>query len=213
MNDELIEEICYEISVLIDSGFYDCEEILEIIEEQFIDEELSLDKVNHIISTKYDEKLSKEKKWVRPTDFDKLKESFIQLNKNNIVTIHNAGYTIDEGVHDSFEVFHHLKSKDLTPDGFCFYHFQDIERAFESKLLSIAFGDFENNEKKSLEIGKIIVDVLKNNGFSINWNEDINTRIEIKPFKWEKFFDNEDYEMEGSFNSFLDNNKQNKYNK
>lgn len=207
MNHELIQEISYEISVLVGSGFYNRDEILEIIEEQFIDEEISLDKINNIVSEQYDEKLAKEEEWKRPTDFDKLKDCFVDLNKNNIIAIHNAGYTIDEGVHDSFEVFHHLKTKDLDPIGFCFYHFQDIERAIESELLSIAFGDFENSAKKSVEIGKILVNILKNNGFSVHWNGDVNTRIEIKPFKWEKFFDNEEYEMEGAFNSFLDNNK------
>lgn len=207
MNDELTKEINYEISILIDSGFYNPNEILEIIEEQFIDEEISPDEIEGIISVKYDEKIAREKKWMRPTDFDRLKDCFNQLNKNNIIAVHNAGYTIDEGVQDSFEVFHHLKTKDIVPEGFCFYHFQDIERAIESELLIIAFGDFENSEKKALEIGKKIADVLKDNGFLISWNEDVNTRIEINPFKWEKLFDDEEYEIEGAFNSFLDNNK------
>jgi len=207
MNDELMKEITYEISILIDSRFYTPNEILEIIEEQFIDEEISLDEIENIVSAKYDEKIAREKKWIRPTDFDRLKECFNQLNKSNIIAVHNAGYTIDEGVQDSFEVFHHLKAKDINPEGFCFYHFQDIERAIESELLNIAFGDFENSEKKALEIGKKIADILKNNGFLVSWNEDVNTRIEINPFKWEKLFDKEEYEIEGAFNSFLDNNK------
>jgi len=207
MNNELTKEITYEISILIDSGFYDSNEILEIIEEQFIDEKISLDEIDGIISAKYDEKIAKEKKWARPTDFDRLNDCFYQLNKNNIISVHNAGYTIDEGVQDSFEVFHHLKAKDIVPEGFCFYHFQDIEKAIESELLIIAFGDFENSENKALEIGKKIVNVLEDNGFLISWNEDVNTRIEINPFKWEKLFDGEEYEIEGAFNSFLDNNK------
>lgn len=207
MNNELIQEISYEISVLIYSGFYNCDEILEIIEEQFIDEKISIDKINTIISAKYDEKIDNEKKWRRPTDFDKLKDCFVKLNKNNIISIHNAGYTVDEGVNDAFEVFHHLKTRDLSPIGFCFYHFQDIERAIDSEVLAIAFGDFENSEEKSVEIGMILVNVLENNGFSVNWNGDVNSRIEIKPFKWEKFFDNEEYEMEAAFTSFLDYNK------
>jgi len=207
MDEELIEEVNYEISVLIDSGFYNSNEVLEIIEEQFMDEEISLLEIENIISDKYNEKIAKEKKWERPTDFDRLKTSFIQLNKNNILAIHNAGYTVSEGVEDSVEVFHHLKTKDIVPEGFCFYHFQDIERAIESKLLNIAFGDFESSEKKALEIGKKIVDVLESNNFLVNWNEDIDMRIEINPFCWEKFFDDEEYEMEGAFNSFLDNYK------
>ena len=60
MNKELIEEINYEILTLIDSGFYLPDEILEIIEEQFIDEDISLDIINNIIMDKYDEKIAKE---------------------------------------------------------------------------------------------------------------------------------------------------------
>jgi hypothetical protein len=205
MNQELTEEITSEISILIDSGFFDLDEVLEIIEEQFMDENISIDTVNRIISTKFNEKITEEKNWKKPTDFDMLKNCFNELSKENIVAIHNAGYTMDEGIHDAFEVFHHLQSKDIVPEGFCFYNFQDIEIAIQTNLLNIAFGDFENNENKYLEIGKKIVHVLRNNGFSVDWNEDINTRIAIDPFKWEKLFDNEEYQMEGSFNSFLNN--------
>jgi hypothetical protein len=203
MNEELIEELTHEISVLINSGFYDSNEVLEIIEEQFIDEELSLRYVNEIISAKYDEKIDKEEKWIKPTDFDKLKSSFEKISKANIIAIHNAGYTIDEGVSDAVEVFQYLKSKNISPEGFCFYHFQDIERAIESELLSIAFGDFEGIEEKSLEIGKKVANILTDDGFTVNWDEDIDIRIEINPFKWEKSFDDEEYEMEGAFNSFF----------
>jgi len=203
MNEELIEELNYEISVLVNSGFYDSNEVLEIIEEQFIDEELSLDYITEIVSAKYNEKIDREKKWIKPTDFDRLKACFEKISKANIITIHNAGYTIDEGVCDAVEVFHHLKTKDIVPEGFCFYHFQDIERAIESELLSIAFGDFDGDERKSLEIGKKVANMLRNDGFIVNWNEDVDIRIEIKPFKWEKSFDNEEYEIEGAFNSFF----------
>ena len=188
MNEDLVEEIIEEVAALIGSGFYSRDETLEII-----------------VSTKFDEKIEYETNWEAVTDFDKLKSCFKQLNRNNIIAIHNAGYTLDEGVHDSFEVFHHLKTKNLSPEGFCFYNFQDIEFAIKCNLLNIAFGDFENNEKKSLELGKKIANILEENGFSINWNENINTPIKIEPFIWKKRFDNEEYEMEGAFNSFLEN--------
>ena len=207
MDKELIQEINYEISILIDSGFYCNEEILEIIEEQFIDEDIPLDVLDNIILNKYNENISKQKNWEEKTDFDRIRECFNQINKENIIAIHNAGYTIDEGVHDAFEVFHHLKTKNRSPDGFCFYNFQDIEVAINYNLLNIAFGDFTDNEEKSLDIGKKIANIFKVNGFSVKWNENINTRIEINPFKWEKSFDNQEYEMEGAFNSYLKNYK------
>ncbi len=203
MEKELFEEIEFEIATLILSGFYREDEILEIIEEQFIDEDISLDSIEKIISLKYSEKIAIEKKWSKYTDFDRLKECFNDLAKEKIIAIHNAGYTLNEGIEDSFQVFYYLQDKELKPEGFCFYHFQDIDRAIEFNSLVLAFGDFENSEEKSLKIGKKIVDALIKKGFTAIWNEDINTRIEIKPFHWKKRFDKDEYEMEGALASFL----------
>jgi len=204
MDKDLIQEIDYEISILIDSGFYCCDEILEIIEEQFIDEDLSLDIINELILNRYEKNTYKQKNH-ETTDFNRLVECFNQINKENIIAIHNAGYSIDEGIHDAFEVFHHLKVKNISPYGFCFYNFQDIELAINSNLLKITFGDFIKNEAKSLDIGKTITKIFKASGFSVKWSEDINSKIEINPFKWEKSFDDQEYEMEGAFNSYLKN--------
>ncbi|RBQ24314.1 hypothetical protein ALNOE001_02250 [Candidatus Methanobinarius endosymbioticus] len=204
MNKELIEYISIEVSILINSGFYNKDEILEIIEEQFIDEDISLNEIKTIIFDKYNKKIEAEANWEEKTDFDKLKNCFNHLNNKSILMIHNAGYSVDEGVHDSFEVFHHLQIKNIVPEGFCFYHFQDIEYALESNILSLAFEDFQNNKEKSLKIGKLIVKTLYNNDFIVKWNEDINSPIKINPFHWKKRLDDDEYEMEGAYNSFLD---------
>jgi len=203
MKEELLEEIEFEIATLINSGFYKEYEILEIIEEQFIDEDISFDSLAKIVSTKYREKIAIEKEWPKVTDFDKLKECFNDLIKEKVIAIHNAGYNLDEGVQDSFQVFHYLQDKKLKPEGFCFYHFQDIEKAIESNSLFIAFGDFENNPEKARLIGRKIANILDKNGFIAVWDEDINKRIKIKLFYWKKRSDDEEYEIEGAVTSFL----------
>ena len=43
MDQELVDEINYEIQILIKSGFYSDDEILEIIDDEFIEEDLSED--------------------------------------------------------------------------------------------------------------------------------------------------------------------------
>ena len=186
MKKELLEEIEFEIATLINSGFYGEDEVLEIIEEQFIDEDISFDSIEKSVSLKYNEKIAIEEKWSENTDFDRLKKCFDDLSKEKIVAIHNAGYTLNEGIEDSFQIFYHLQDKKLKPEGFCFYHFQDIEEAIEYDSLFLAFGDFENSEEKALENGKKIVDVLGKNGFTTIWDENINKRIKIKPFHWKK---------------------------
>ena len=49
---------------------------------------------------------------------------------------------------------------------------------------------------------KTIANVLSQEGFNLNWNESINSQIEIYEFKWDKSFDGDVYEMEGAFKVF-----------
>ena len=205
MNRELMDEINYEIQLLIKSGFYSDDEILEIIDDEFIEENISED----ILS-----KLFLENKEnigvidVDSEDFINLKNAFLDLTKENIISIHNAGYDIEEGIQDSFELFVHLRNNKYSPIGFCFYSFEDIEEAIEENNLSIAFGDFEYDEEKGLEIAKTVVNVLKSYGFKINWNESVDERIEIKGFNWKKHFDGKDYSMDGALEDFIELNKE-----
>ena len=205
MNQELMDEVNYEIQLLIKSGFYSDDEILEIIDDEFIEENIS----EAILS-----KLFLENKEnigaidVDSEDFINLKNAFLDITKENIISIHNAGYDIEEGIQDSFELFVHLRNNKYSPIGFCFYSFEDIEEAIEENNLSIAFGDFEYDEEKGLEIAKTVVNVLKSYGFEINWNESVDERIEIKGFNWKKHFDGKDYSMDGALEDFIELNKE-----
>ena len=69
--------------------------------------------------------------------------------------------------------------------------------------MKITFGDYENDEAKALEIGKIVAKYLKDENFEINWDETVNNQIEINPFNWDKSYDDEnEYEMEGAYEAF-----------
>ena len=70
----------------------------------------------------------------------------------------------------------------------------------------ITFGDFENNESKALEIGKLVCKYLNDENFNIIWDESINNQIEINPFIWDKKYDdNVEYEIEGAYDVFTKN--------
>lgn len=204
MDKELIDEINYEIQLLIKSGFYDEDEILEIIDDEFIEENLSQDLISKLLLENKEtlEEISEDSE-----DFTNLKNAFLDLTKENIISIHNAGYDIEEGIQDSFELFTHLRNNKFTPIGFCFYTFEDIENVLEENDLAIAFGDFEYDEKKGLEIAKRIVAVLKDYGFDIDWNESVDERILIKGFDWKKHFDGKEYSMDGALEDFIELNK------
>ena len=192
MNPDLVDELEYMQEVLTKSGFFDVEEIIEILEDQFIDEVIDFSKLN-ISLNNFDN-----------TNFNKLEHAFKALSNENIVAIHNCGYDIEEGVGDAFELYVHLRNNNYNPDGFCFYTFDDVEEAIWDNKLKITFGDFENDENKALEIGQIVFKVLKDEKFSIEWDGTVNNQIELNPFKWDKSFDGtKEYEIEGAYNCFI----------
>ena len=201
MNQELIDEINYEIQLLINSGFYSDDEILEIIDDEFIEENISSDLISELFLENKENIGDIEGD---SDDFINLRDAFLDLTKENIISIHNAGYDIEEGIQDAFELFIHLRNNKYSPIGFCFYSFEDIENVIEENTLSIAFGDFEYDEKKGLEIAKKVAEVLKSHGFEIDWNKSVDERIEIKDFIWKKHFDGKEYSMDGALEEFIE---------
>ena len=200
MNQELKDEMNYEIQLLIKSGFYSDDDILEIIEDEFIEENISDDEISRLF-LENKEKIAEIHE--DSEDFINLRNAFLDLTKENIISIHNAGYDIEEGIQDSFELFTHLRNNKYSPIGFCFYTFDDMEHVIEDNTLSIAFGDFEYDEEKGLEIAQKVAETLKINGFDINWNGSIDELIEIQNFNWIKHFDNKEYSMDGALEDFL----------
>ena len=194
MDQDLVDEIDYLIELLTKSGFFSVDEIVEILDDQFIEEEIDFS--NYDISLN---DFSNE-------NFSKLEDAFKKLSQDNIVAIHNCGFDIEEGVGDAFELEVHLANNKFKVDGFCFYTFEDVEEAVFDGMLKITFGDFENDEAKALEIGKTISRYLKEENFTVNWDESVNNQIEINPFKWDKSYDGDkEYEIEGAYEVFTAN--------
>ena len=195
MDNELLEELDFLKETLIKSGFFDENEILEIIEEQFIDEEgIEFDKLDIVLSNPPN------------SNFSRLEDVFINLSKKGIIAIHHCGYNIEEGVNDAFELLVHIQNHNKDAIGFCFYTFEDIEEAIYENKLKLTFGDFENDKSKALEIGMLIKEVLEDFSFNVSWDGTIDNQIEINPFVWDKKYDsNKEYEMEGAFELFINN--------
>ena len=192
MDQDLVDEIEYMEEVLSKSGFFSKSEIIEIMEDQFIEEEIDFSDFDVSKNTSSNE------------NFSRLEDVFASLKNEKIVAIHNCGFDIEEGVADAFELFVHLHNNKFTADGFCFYTFDDVEEAIWEEKLKITFGDFENDEAKALEIGKTVSKYLKEADFSINWDETINNQIEINPFRWDKSYDDEkEYEIEGAYEVYI----------
>ena len=191
MDSDLVEEIEFMIGLLSKSGFFSIDEIEEILVDPFIEEEIDFSKFDISLNEYSNE------------NFSKLENAFAGLACEGIVAIHNCGYDIEEGVSDAFELHVHLLNNKFHAKGFCFYTFEDVEDAIFDKKLKITFADFENDEFKALEIGKTVFKYLKDEGFTIDWDESVNNQIEINPFIWDKSFDSEkEYEIEGAYDVF-----------
>ena len=192
MNSDLVDEVNELIDLLTKSGFFSDDEIFEILEDQFIDEEIDFSQFD-ISSNDFNN-----------YNFSRLEECFKDLALKSIIAVHNCGYDFEEGVEDIFELYVHLYNNRYPVEGFCFYAFEDVEEAIESNVLKITFGDFQKDENKSLKIGKTVYDSLSDAGFDLNWDESVNTPIEIINFQWDKKYNSDkEYEVEGAYDLFV----------
>lgn len=191
MTDTLKTEVLEQINTSIKSGFYDKDDIFNNVEEYLY--ELPYDKewIKHQIETIYSARLKEQESWETVTDFDKLTRAFDKLNTIGIVSLHNAGMTKQDGESDCDEIYQELKKKGIIAKGFCYYHWQDIERVIDDGKLFIGFGDFKNNDKDALTIGNQIASTLESFGLELNWDKTINTRIGIINLKWQKRLGND----------------------
>lgn len=191
MNRDLVDEIEYLIDLLTKSGFFSKEEILEILEDQFIEYDLDFSGFD-ISLNDFNNK-----------NFSNLEKTFDLLAEKSIVGVHNCGYDFEEGVDDVYELYVHLINNKYSAQGFCFYTFEDVENAIENNTLNLTFGDFQRNENDSLEIGRTVYQTFSDTGFDLKWDESVNSPIEIVNFVWDKKFDeSKEYEIEGAYNLF-----------
>ena len=193
-NQEYIDNI---INFHVKSGLTSIKDIEEITISAVVDngfeEEFSKKWIKSRIKQAHVKVLSQSKNWIVPTDVSRLIKAFDELNQEGIIAFHNAGYTTTDGFDNIREVLQLRKKKHIkVSTGYCFYHQQDLERAMDADMaiLSLSFGSVsKGDEKKSIEIGKQIVKVLKKYHFKVNWNKTQDKKIEILNFKWQNLYD------------------------
>ncbi|WKX74756.1 DUF6891 domain-containing protein [Zobellia laminariae] len=168
------------------------ENIIEEIEDNGFDEEMSEEWAFEIIGKEHQKLVSESENWETPTDTEKLIEAFDELCENNIIALHNAGYTTSDGEYEVVEIERNLRKNQVTSDGYCFYHEQDLSSAIslEDPCLYIAFQKVDNSDNNvTLNVGRNVVKVLTKKGLEVKWNEDVNTKILIPNFKWQYIYD------------------------
>jgi hypothetical protein len=196
MPDSIKAEIAEHIHYYVQSGFYEREETIESIYDGFYDEAIDETWLRQRVDSEYSTRLQEQANWSAETGFDRLVKVFDQLNTSGIIALHNAGYTKQDGEGDAEDIYEELKKNGIVAKGYCYYHAQDVGRAVDDGRLYIGFGDFDDDNNKALAIGKQIADALKAQGFRLNWNKTVETRIEIINLPWQKRFGNQDCSAE-----------------
>jgi hypothetical protein len=188
-NEEFIHE---SIISQLRMGFFSIEEIkenvIEEIEDNGFEDEISEEWAFEHIDKEWKTLITESKHWKKPTDTEMLVNAFDELCISNIVALHNAGYTTDDGEYEVVEVEQELRKNKIISDGYCFYHEQDLARALakENPNLYIAFQKVDNkDDNETVRVGKKVVEVLKRHGFEVDWNEKPTKKIRIPNFKWQ----------------------------
>jgi hypothetical protein len=200
MTDTTKKDILEQVDISIKSGFYDKEEIFINVEDYLYEIPFDHEWAKQQIDKAYSERLKEQSTWPAVTDFDKLVQAFDKLNSSGIIALHNAGMTKQDGEGDSEEIHDELLKKGIKTKGFCYYHWQDVERVVEDTHLYIGFGDFNNNDQAALEIGRQVAAALKEQGFKLHWDNTVAARIEITNIKWQKRFGNNNCSNEKAIN-------------
>lgn len=192
-NEKFIFESIYNH---IRTGFYSIaeiqENILEEIEDNELEEEISEEWAFETIEKEHKKLIAESKKWEKPTDTDKLIEVFDDLCKENIIALHNAGYDNSDAEYEVLQVEQKLNQNQTSSDGYCFYHEEDLLHAIRpiNPSLQITFQKIENSDDNiAINIGKKVVKKLTEKGFNIEWNEEANRKILIKNFHWQFLFE------------------------
>jgi len=189
MPDSLKKEMTEELDHFIKSGFYDSVEVIENMCDMFYKEKIDTPWLAGVAMRAYRRREAEQASWPAVTDFDKLVKAFDRLNANGIVALHNAGNTKDEDEDDASEIRTALSGTHLR--GFCGYDTQDVDGLIDGgKGLYITFGSFNDSKKACTLIGKEVDAQLRAAGFTTVWDQTCDTRIMIKPIRWQKRFGN-----------------------
>jgi hypothetical protein len=181
-------DVIDEIDVLVRSGFWDRERLIEIIcEELYAPGGLDPNAVEIEIDKQIATWEAAKETWPDVTDCDRLDTAFAALNERGVIALQNAGMTQSDGHSDFRQAYddHHNKSSIV---GYCFYHGQDLERAVRGGGLYFAFGPVDPKEEETtgVEIGNMVREELERVGFAVEWDGTFANRIRVPRILWQR---------------------------
>ena len=177
------EYLADRIRVMVWSGFNDLSDVLEMLED-CDEDDADKQMLEEYAKSEFQAKREAEATWPAVTDCNRLDAAFDALNGMGIIALHNAGYTISDGISDVAEVL--AESDRDQVKGYCFYHEQDVERAVDGHGLMLAYGDIADTARGKRAIGELVKAELERRGFVVEWDGDEEKRIDLPRIVWQR---------------------------
>ena len=202
LSSESWEELEEALRFAVLSGFYSGEEVLclarDIAADLCRDSRSLMPKEKELVQRIERIEHTAQRPQTEAGYYLRLRAVFDQLNRERIIALHFAGYTLDDGFAEVDDVVRFMKTEKIPRQGYCFYHQQDVERAMDPSLqrLLLAFHSTNGDNQLAAEVGRRIVQLLTENSFTVMWDGSTESRIEICPFVWDKIYDGEPYGSE-----------------
>ncbi len=139
-----------------------------------------------VIRSEFEAKRKAEETWPKVTDFDRLDRAFTMLEAQGIIALHRAGFDQSDGIEEVEDAFHESGLTKSDYAGHCFYTEQDQEGALDGSGLYIGFGHRSGNDAKAVKVGKMLRASLEREGFNVEWDGTVESRLFVKGFRWQR---------------------------
>ncbi len=198
MDLELQQDVLHEILLEVKIGFATEEEIVEMLEEMFQDEEgMDWDWVREQVHLQMEVHQKLSKKWDQPTHFQRLASVFDDLISEKFIALHCAEYVTEDSMELVTWTREELEERGDQAVAYCFYNGEDLDAALESEnpSLKICFGSLADPAGHAA-VGQSVFRQLAQAGFVLEWNGDGETPIKILDLDWKHALDDEDWAEE-----------------
>jgi hypothetical protein len=123
---------------------------------------------------------------------DKLNLAFRLMRKKGLIAYQNYSCCSNcAGIEITNEAEQRIEAGKATPEsikGCCFYHRQDAESRDAGRSFYLAYGPMDSAKHDEIgldtaEVGKLVVEALREAGVGFEWDGNPNTRIEVTRWK------------------------------
>lgn len=180
--NETDEYILKAIRTAVWSGFYDVDDVEEIVDD-ILEDDADEEMLRATITLEFEKKAQAELTWPAVTDCDRLNDAFAAAERADFVALQNAGYTMSDALSDVDEA---AAERTPRPRFYCFFHGQDLERAVNGEGLMIAFGSFSDTLGDKKKAGQRISAHLQDAGLTVSWSGDAEERLHLPKLDWKR---------------------------